>query len=54
MTYVCKIEWKALVWKFTWFDNKVRELIAGKVLHNSLLNTTVVASIFRQEQKDST
>jgi hypothetical protein len=26
-----------------WFDNKVRELIAVKVLHNSLLNITVVA-----------
>jgi len=26
----------------TWSDNKVRELIAVKVLHNSLLNTTVV------------
>jgi len=27
----------------TWRDNKVRELIAVKVLHSSLLNTTVVA-----------
>jgi len=27
----------------TWSDNKVRELIALKVLHTSLLNTTVVA-----------
>jgi hypothetical protein len=27
----------------TWYDNKVRELIAVKVLHTSLLNTTVVA-----------
>ena len=27
----------------TWSDNEVRELIAVKVLHNSLLNTTVVA-----------
>ena len=26
----------------TWFDNKVREIIAVKVLHTSLLNTTVV------------
>ena len=26
----------------TWRDNKVRELIAVKVLHTSLLNTTVV------------
>jgi len=26
----------------TWFDNKVHKLIAVKVLHNSLLNTTVV------------
>jgi len=26
----------------TWYDNKVRELIAVKVLHTSLLNTTVV------------
>ena len=28
---------------FTWPDNKVRELIAVKVLHTSLLNTTMVA-----------
>jgi len=28
---------------FTWSDNKVRELIAVKVLHTSLLNTIVVA-----------
>jgi len=27
----------------TWYYNKVRELIAVKVLHTSLLNTTVVA-----------
>jgi hypothetical protein len=27
----------------TWWDNKVRELIAVKVLHISLLETTVVA-----------
>jgi len=27
----------------TWSDNKVRELVAVKVLHTSLLNTTVVA-----------
>ena len=27
----------------TWSDSKVRELIAVKVLHTSLLNTTVVA-----------
>jgi hypothetical protein len=27
----------------TWSQNKVRELIAVKVLHTSLLNTTVVA-----------
>jgi len=27
----------------TWYDNKVRELIAVKVLHTPLLNTTVVA-----------
>ena len=27
----------------TWIGNKVRELIAVKVLHTSLLNTTVVA-----------
>jgi hypothetical protein len=26
-----------------WSDNKVREIIAVKVLHTSLLNTTVVA-----------
>ena len=26
----------------TWSDNKVRELIEGKVLHTSLLNTTVI------------
>ena len=29
--------------KYTWSDNEVRELIAVKVLHTSLLNTTVVA-----------
>jgi len=29
--------------KYTWSVNKVRELIAVKVLHTSLLNTTVVA-----------
>ena len=28
---------------YTWCDNKVRELIAVKALHTSLLNTTVVA-----------
>jgi len=28
---------------YTWSDNKVRKLIAVKVLHTSLLNTTVVA-----------
>jgi hypothetical protein len=28
---------------FTWSDNKVRELIAVKVLHTSLLNITAVA-----------
>jgi len=27
----------------TWSDNKVRELIGVKVLHTSLMNTTVVA-----------
>jgi len=29
----------------TWSDNKVRELIAVKVLHTSLLSTTVIAFI---------
>jgi hypothetical protein len=29
--------------KNTWSDNKVRELIAVEVLHNSLLNVTVFA-----------
>ena len=29
--------------RYTWIANKVRELIAVKVLHTSLLNTTVVA-----------
>jgi len=28
---------------YTWSDNKVRELIAVKVLHTSLLNTTFIA-----------
>ena len=32
-----------VVAEHTWSDNKVRELIAVKVLHTSLLNTTVVA-----------
>jgi len=31
------------IYTHTWSDNKVRELIAVKVLHTSLLNTTVVA-----------
>jgi len=31
------------VYIHTWSDNKVRELIAVKVLHASLLNTTVIA-----------
>jgi len=31
------------LYKHKWSDNKVRELIAVKVLHTSLLNTTVVA-----------
>jgi len=31
------------VFTLTWTYNKVRELIAVKVLHTSLLNTTVVA-----------
>jgi len=29
--------------RYTWYNNKVRELIAAKVLHTSLLNTTMVA-----------
>jgi hypothetical protein len=29
--------------KYTWSDNKVRELMAVKVLHTSLLNIAVVA-----------
>ena len=29
--------------EFTWSDNKVRELIAVKVLHTSLMTTTVVS-----------
>jgi len=33
----------AVNWTHTWNYNKVRELIATKVLHTSLLNTTVVA-----------
>jgi hypothetical protein len=32
-----------LEYMYTWRDNKVRELIAVKVLHTSLLNITVVA-----------
>jgi len=31
-----------LTYKYTWSDKKVHELIAVKVLHTSLLNTTVV------------
>ena len=27
---------------YTWYDNKVRELIEVKVLHTSLMNTTMV------------
>jgi hypothetical protein len=33
---------KNLIVKSTWSDNKVRKLMAVKVLHNSLLNITVV------------
>jgi len=33
------------MWTYTWTDNKIRELIAVKVLHTSLLNTTMVAFI---------
>jgi len=36
--YVCLLA----LYKCTWCDNKIRELIAVKVLHNSLLNTAVV------------
>ena len=32
-----------MILKSMWSDNKVHELIAVKVLHTSLLNTTVVA-----------
>ena len=35
--------WMTLCLRLTWSDNKVRELIAVKVLHTSLLNTIVVA-----------
>jgi hypothetical protein len=28
--------------RYTWSDNKIRDLIAVKVLHNSLLKTTVI------------
>ena len=35
--------WVAISCGNTWFDNNVRELISVKVLHTSLLNTTVVA-----------
>ena len=31
------------MWQNMWYDNKVRELIAVKLLHTSFLNTTVVA-----------
>jgi len=35
----------ACIIQHTWLDNKVRELIAVKVLHTSLLNITVLAFI---------
>ena len=40
---VNKCTYSKCVLSHTWTDNKVRELIAVKVLHTSLLNTTVVA-----------
>jgi len=49
VTYPCCHSWlnslsqAVLISHSTWSDSKVRELIAVKVLHNSLLNTTVVA-----------
>ena len=35
--------WSIVVSNYTWYDNTVRELMAVKLLHTSLLNTTVVA-----------
>jgi len=35
--------WQSKIVCITWSDSKVRELIAVKVLHTSMLNTTVVA-----------
>jgi hypothetical protein len=35
--------WGIRVYVYTWSGNKVRERIVVKVLHTSLLNTTVVA-----------
>jgi len=43
--YTCYL-WDTLKFKYTldtWYLNKFRELIAVKLLHTSLLNTTVVA-----------
>jgi hypothetical protein len=44
---VTDTKWEEIHWvhlaQYTWSDNKVRELIAVKVLHTSLLKTTVVA-----------
>jgi len=42
-TKICTVSLYMTVLYNTWSDNKVRELIAVKVLHTSLLNTTVVA-----------
>ena len=41
--YVCMCVYVCVYVCITWSGNKVRELIAVKVLHTSLLNTTVVA-----------
>ena len=44
MLFLCVLcEIKSIMRGCTWSDNKVCELIAVKVLHTSLLNTTVVA-----------
>jgi len=38
-----EVWWETVKCMYTWSDNKVRELITVKVLHTSLLNTTMVA-----------
>ena len=41
--FVCSERGQLYIVTHTWSDNKVCELIAVKILHTSLLNTTIIA-----------